>query len=209
MLPGAIALGQPISAKCTPQRRLTGCRRHTCRTIGGAVNSAGEGPSPLVARCGARTQDGSLCRNRVQRAGQRCRHHRGLSAGSAGRAADYHFAVDRVGGQVALLDGVAQGVVERRPLVPLRRPGGRLPGMGAGARGSASRTVAVSATQRSEAGAGSPVQGGGSVPRVPAGLVRELNRSAGQVDGPFDVIPGESTITSIGPAAVECGCVHL
>jgi hypothetical protein len=44
---------------------------------------------------------------------------------------------------------------------------------------------------------------------VPAGLARELNRIAGRVDGPFDVIVGESTITSIGPAAMECGCVHL
>jgi hypothetical protein len=44
---------------------------------------------------------------------------------------------------------------------------------------------------------------------VPAGLARELNRIAGRVDDPFDVIVGESSITSIGPAAMECGCVHL
>jgi hypothetical protein len=49
----------------------------------------------------------------------------------------------------------------------------------------------------------------GTVPRVPAGLARELNRIAGRVDDPFDVIVGESSITSIGPAAMECGCVHL
>jgi hypothetical protein len=37
-------------------------------------------------------------------------------------------AVDGVGGQVALLDGVAERVIEHRPLAPLGRPGGRLAG---------------------------------------------------------------------------------
>ncbi len=43
-------------------------------------------------------------------------------------------AVDRVRAEVALLDGVAEGVAEHRPLAPLRRPGRRLPRQGLGAR---------------------------------------------------------------------------
>jgi len=43
-------------------------------------------------------------------------------------------AVDGVRGQAAEFDGVAEGVVEHRPLAPLGRPGGRLAGQGLGSR---------------------------------------------------------------------------
>ena len=75
-------------------------------------------------------------------------------------------AVDRVGRQVALLDGVAERVVEHRPLAPLRRPGRRLPGESAGADGQREphgrRVFQVGDGQR---GAGGPVQGGGDLGR--------------------------------------------
>ena len=61
---------------------------------------------------------------------------------------------------MALLDGVAEGVVEHRPLAPLRRPGGRLAGQGLGARAEREphrgRVIQRADGQR---GAGHPAQG--------------------------------------------------
>ena len=75
-------------------------------------------------------------------------------------------AVDGVGGQAAEFDGVAEGVVEHRPLAPLRRPGGRLAGQGLGARAErdphGGRVVQRAERQR---GAGGPAEGEGDLAR--------------------------------------------
>jgi hypothetical protein len=67
---------------------------------------------------------------------------------------------------VALLDGVAEGVVEHRPLAPLGRPGGRLAiqGLGARAERQPHRRRVIQRADR-QGGAGHPAQGGGDLAR--------------------------------------------
>src|ERR1019366_5404006 len=68
--------------------------------------------------------------------------------------------------KVALLDGVAERVVEHRSLAPLRRPSRRLPGQGPGAgpqrQPHGRRVLQLADRQR---GAFRPVQGGGDLRR--------------------------------------------
>ena len=65
---------------------------------------------------------------------------------------------------MALLDGVAEGVVEHRPLAPLGRPGRRLPGQGPGAGGEREphRRGVLQLGDR-QRGAFGPAEGGGDL----------------------------------------------
>ena len=65
---------------------------------------------------------------------------------------------------MALLDGVAEGVVEHRPLAPLSRPGRRLPGQGLGARAKREpHRRGVFQLGDGQGGAFGPVEGGGDL----------------------------------------------
>ena len=69
-------------------------------------------------------------------------------------------------GQVALLDGVAERVVEHRPLAPLGRPGGRLAGEVAGAGGQREpHGGGVFQLGDGQRGPFCPVEGGGDLGR--------------------------------------------
>ena len=74
--------------------------------------------------------------------------------------------VDRVGAEATEFDGVAERVVEHRPLAPLGRPGRRLPGQGRGAGGQRQPHVrGVFEVGDREGGALGPVEGGGDCGR--------------------------------------------
>ena len=88
-------------------------------------------------------------------------------------------------GEVAEFDGVAEGVVEHRPLAPLRRPGRRLPGQGLGARAErephGGRVVQRADGQR---GAGGPAEGEGD-------LARRVGLAGGGVERPGEQRPAQ------------------
>jgi hypothetical protein len=83
--------------------------------------------------------------------------------------------VDRVRAQAAEFDGVAERVVEHRPLAPLGRPGRRLAGQGrgTGAQRQPHGRALFQAGDRKR-GAFRPVEGGGVMSRV-AGLNAQAN----------------------------------
>jgi hypothetical protein len=89
-------------------------------------------------------------------------------------------AVDGVGGNAAEFDGVAEGVVEHRPLAPLGRPGGGLPGQGLGARAERDpHGGGVLQRADRQGGAGGPAQGEGD-------LARRVDLAGGGVERPCE-----------------------
>jgi hypothetical protein len=101
---------------------------------------------------------------------------------------------------VALLDGVAERVVEHRPLAPLGRPGRRLPVRVRAQAASASRTVAVSSNSatgseaRSAQSRAAAILGGGSVLRV-AGLNAQANSACRSTFG--SGVPGSLVVRAM------------